>query len=155
MTQAVTFETFPPSDLAEWIGESRRQYVSERVAAGDSPAEAEANADSSLERHFPGGTPAVGQLAGRLLVSGQVIGHLWIGIAGSDIRRWWVWDVMIADGFRGRGYGRQAMLLAESLARAEGASTIGLNVFGHNEVARNLYSSLGYRETAIQMRKDL
>jgi ribosomal protein S18 acetylase RimI-like enzyme len=62
---------------------------------------------------------------------------------------------MIDEEFRGLGHGRQAMLLAEELARSEGASTIGLNVFGHNQVARSLYSSLGFRETSVQMRKDL
>jgi predicted GNAT family acetyltransferase len=30
-----------------------------------------------------------------------------------------------------------------------------LNVFGGNEVARNLYRSLGYEELAALMRKDL
>ena len=62
---------------------------------------------------------------------------------------------MIDEEFRGRGYGREAMLLAEQLARREGALTLGLNVFGHNQVARTLYSSLGYEETAVQMRKAL
>jgi predicted GNAT family acetyltransferase len=41
------------------------------------------------------------------------------------------------------------------LARANGARTIGLNVFGRNTVARNLYASLGYEESAVVMRKDL
>jgi ribosomal protein S18 acetylase RimI-like enzyme len=63
--------------------------------------------------------------------------------------------VKVEEEFRGQGYGRQAMLLAETLAREEGALTLGLNVFGHNQVARGLYSSLGYHETAVQMRKTL
>jgi ribosomal protein S18 acetylase RimI-like enzyme len=60
---------------------------------------------------------------------------------------------MIDTQFRGQGFGRQAMRLAETLAGREGAVTIGLNVLGHNQVARALYESLGYTETAIQMRK--
>jgi ribosomal protein S18 acetylase RimI-like enzyme len=32
---------------------------------------------------------------------------------------------------------------------------VELNVFGGNDVARNLYRSLGYVETSIQMGKDL
>jgi ribosomal protein S18 acetylase RimI-like enzyme len=47
------------------------------------------------------------------------------------------------------------MLLAEELARTQGATSIGLNVFAHNVVARELYSSLGYTETSVQMRKGL
>jgi ribosomal protein S18 acetylase RimI-like enzyme len=66
-----------------------------------------------------------------------------------------VWDVAIEPEFRGRGFGRAAMELADRLARANGARTIGLNVFGRNTVARNLYASLGYEESAVVMRKDL
>jgi ribosomal protein S18 acetylase RimI-like enzyme len=155
MALAITFEPFPPSALGEWIKKTVVQYIDERVAAGDSLAEAESNANSSIERLFPNGSPAPGQLVGRLERSKQIVGYLWIGLATSDPERWWVWDVEIDEEFRGRGYGREAMLLAEQLARREGALTIGLNVFGHNQVARNLYSSLGYEETAVQMRKAL
>ena len=155
MAQAIKFEPFPPSALSEWLKETLVQYIAERVAAGDSLAEAEVNANSSIQRLFPNGSPAHGQLVGRLVSSKQIIGYLWIGMATADPERWWVWDVMIDEELRGKGYGRQAMLLAEQLARREGALTIGLNVFGHNQVARNLYLSLGYEETAIQMRKVL
>ena len=47
------------------------------------------------------------------------------------------------------------MLLAEHQARAHGATQLGLNVFGHNTVARQLYDSMGYELTAINMRKQL
>ena len=47
------------------------------------------------------------------------------------------------------------MELAEAEARAEGATEIGLNVFGHNHVARKLYDSMGYTATAIRMKKNL
>ena len=155
MTEALTLEPFPPDALSTWIEETSLQYIDERVAAGDSLAEAEANAKASNERLFPGGLPAPGQLVGRLVSSGQVIGYLWIGPAGTDPERWWVWDVKVDDRYRGQGYGRQAMLLAESLARENGALTLGLNVFGHNQIARALYSSLGYEESAVHMRKNL
>lgn len=39
------------------------------------------------------------------------------------------------------------MLLAE--ARRRGFARLGLNVFRGNEVARNLYRSLGYSEAAV------
>jgi GNAT superfamily N-acetyltransferase len=155
MTEAITFEPFHGPALNEWIEKTRTQYIDERVQAGDSFAEAEANAIASIERLSPNGSPAPGQLIGRLVSTKGAIGYLWIGMARSDPERWWVWDVMIEEELRGRGCGRQAMLLAEELARREGALTIGLNVFGHNQAARTLYSSLGYQETSVQMRKAL
>ena len=63
--------------------------------------------------------------------------------------------MVIDEEFRGRGLGRKAMVLAEELARAHGAVTIGLNVVAHNRVARDLYTSLGYEDTSVQMRKTL
>lgn len=48
------------SDLATWIVRSRADYIDERVAAGDTLAEATANADASFERAFPGGSPRTG-----------------------------------------------------------------------------------------------
>ncbi len=62
---------------------------------------------------------------------------------------------MIDPAHRGRGLGRAAMVLAEEAARSQGASELGLNVFGPNTVARRLYESLGYETTAVNMRKPL
>jgi ribosomal protein S18 acetylase RimI-like enzyme len=151
----LTFEPFDPTGLADWLVDLRTRYIEERVAAGDSPTEAEANADNSLARLLPGGVPTPGQHIGRVMCGGEPVGTLWIGPYGDDPQRWWVWDVAIDEEQRGRGHGRRAMLLAETLARQGGASTIGLNVFSSNPVAHRLYTSLGYQPTSVQMRKDL
>jgi ribosomal protein S18 acetylase RimI-like enzyme len=73
----------------------------------------------------------------------------------GEPEHWWVFDIEIHEQFRGRGLGRLAMRQAEDVARAEGAKTLGLNVFGNNTVARRLYESLDYTEIAVQMRKPL
>ncbi len=70
-------------------------------------------------------------------------------------RRAFVYDLEIVPERRGHGLGRGAMLLAEAEARARGLDTIELNVFGGNGVARGLYRSLGYRETAVTMTKEI
>jgi ribosomal protein S18 acetylase RimI-like enzyme len=155
MDEQVTFEVFDPPAFNEWLARSESQYIGERVAAGDTPDEATANADASIRSTFPDRLPAPGQLAGFLVWDGRRIGELWVGQSGPDPQRWWVWDIRVDEVFRGRGLGRESMLLAEELARANGAVSIGLNVFAHNTVARNLYTSLGYRETSVQMRKDI
>jgi ribosomal protein S18 acetylase RimI-like enzyme len=67
----------------------------------------------------------------------------------------WVYDVEVDDAFRGRGYGRDAMLLAEAEARSRGMRSLGLNVHGSNTISRSLYASLGYQVTAQQMKKTL
>ena len=149
------FEPFDRPELAEWLVRTKSEYILERVASGDTPDEARANAEASLQRTFPEGSPGPGQLAGRLVWGGRRIGELWVGQFGSDPERWWVWDVRVDEPFRGRGLGHHAMLLAEELARTNGAVSIGLNVFAHNTVTRNLYTSLGYGESSVQMRKQV
>ncbi len=154
MTDA-TFDPLADADLASWLAQTQQTYVTERVASGDTLAEATANANANMERLFPGGRPAPGQLVGRVVCDGGPVGELWVGPAGNDPQRWWVWNIEVDEGHRGKGYGRKAMLLAEQLARTNGATTLGLNVFGHNHVARSLYTSLGYAESSVQMRKAL
>lgn len=151
----VTFEEFDAAELATWLERTRGPYIDERVAAGDTVAEATANAEQSMERTFPGGKPARGQLSGWVSYEGARVGELWVGPYGDDPSRWWVWNIEIDEPHRGKGLGRKTMLLAEELARSHGATTIGLNVFAHNQVARGLYTSLGYDETSVQMRKAL
>jgi len=83
----------------------------------------------------------------------EVVGFLWIAPQSEGSDAWWVFDIAVEENHRGAGYGRAAMQLAEKAAAEHGASTLGLNVFGYNTVARGLYDSLGYETTAVQMRK--
>lgn len=151
----VAFQQFDASELGEWLARTRAGYISERVAAGDTLAEAAANADEVVARTFPGGTPVPGQLVGKVVHDGVAVGEFWIGPFGEDPKRWWVWDIVIDEERRGQGFGRKTMLLIEQMAVANGAESVGLNVFAHNAVARGLYQSLGYEETSLQMRKTL
>jgi ribosomal protein S18 acetylase RimI-like enzyme len=144
------------ADLAEYLAHGRDHYVGERVRAGDEPATAASRADEDYARAFPGGRPAAGHLVFRVERDGEKVGMLWIGPRPDRPGdRWWVWNISIDEAFRGQGIGRRTMLLAEAEARAAGAAELGLNVFGHNEVAIGLYRSLGYEVTAMQMRKPI
>jgi ribosomal protein S18 acetylase RimI-like enzyme len=141
--------------LAAWLADQSAGYIEELIASGLSPSEAEDSAARTLGRLFPDGQPVAGQIVGALVDDGRPVGTLWVGPMGKDPQRWWVWDIAIDVDHRGRGLGRAGMLVAEARARAGGATSIGLNVFGHNAVARSLYSSLGYEESSVQMRKAL
>lgn len=88
--------------------------------------------------------------------TGERVGVLWLAERELHDRTvLWIYNVEIDERLRGRGLGRQTMMLAEDEARARGIERIELNVFGGNEAARNLYRSLGYDELAVQMGKDL
>jgi ribosomal protein S18 acetylase RimI-like enzyme len=67
----------------------------------------------------------------------------------------WIYDIEIVRERRGEGYGRRLLRAVEQLAAERGATTIGLNVFGGNAVARGLYESCGFEVSSLQMRKAL
>jgi GNAT superfamily N-acetyltransferase len=146
-----------PEEFSEFIDGDVERYVEERVRAGDRPEVARRIALEQSEALFPVGTPAAGQLLFQVLNDdGTAVGTLWIGPRDADYAQaFWVWDVRIEEAFQGKGYGRAAMELAEVEARARGATELGLNVFGHNQVARQLYESMGYVATSIRMNKNL
>jgi GNAT superfamily N-acetyltransferase len=144
-------------ELSDFIEGDVERYAEERVRSGERPDVARRIAREQSNALFPDGTPADGQLLFRVLDDdGTAVGTLWIGPQHADQPgAFWVWDVQIEEAHRGKGHGRAAMELAEAEARSRGASELGLNVFGHNQVARQLYESMGYAAMAIRMKKNL
>ncbi|WP_018351240.1 GNAT family N-acetyltransferase [Longispora albida] len=59
----------------------------------------------------------------------------------------YVFGVTSSPAHRGKGYGRAAMLAGERASVEAGDTVLGLNVFGSNAVAQNLYTKLGYVAT--------
>ncbi|WP_211315634.1 GNAT family N-acetyltransferase [Rathayibacter caricis] len=153
---SVSLAPFPSSDLAAWMEVQRASYVADRLRAGDDAAAAERNADASHDRVFPEGRLAPGHDVLRILDDGVPVGVIWVGPHPQELEGVaWIWDVEVDEPFRGHGFGRAAMLLAEEHALARGYRALALNVFGFNTTARGLYESLGYETTAVQMRKEL
>ena len=152
----LSLRAMEPSELGSWLDRLGREYLEDRVGAGEERERAQAGLARDRADFFPGEAPAPGQHVFCLLEDGRVVGSLWIGtMPGRPPDQWWVWSVEIEAPFRGRGLGRAAMGLAEERARQGGARRLGLNVFGANTVARALYESLGYETTELQMSKTL
>jgi ribosomal protein S18 acetylase RimI-like enzyme len=133
-----------------------REYAADHVAAGNwSEDESLQRATDQFNDLLPDGTETDGQeLYTALDADGNAIGLLWLDPHGRPGGAW-IYDIEVSAEHRGKGYGRALLQAGEDEARRLGVSSIGLNVFGHNDVARSLYESAGYRPTAIQMRKDL
>jgi ribosomal protein S18 acetylase RimI-like enzyme len=142
------FRLLRPEELHAFLATERALYVAERVAAGEDPAAAAANAERSEQEAFPHGRPAPGHTVFAIEDAGAVVGHLWVGPAPHDPRQWWVYAIDVDEAHRRRGLGRAAMGHAEEVAREAGATAIGLNVFTGNHAAQRLYRSLGYEVTA-------
>ncbi len=82
----------------------------------------------------------------------EKVGALWLAI---EPRGGFVYDLLVFEPYRRRGYAEQAMTLAEEVARGKGVEKISLHVFGDNLGARRLYTKLGYSETNVIMSKSL
>jgi len=141
------------TDLDTYREEGTRSYIEELIRSGMPEDRAQANAESTMADSFADGVPIGGNEVFDVVDGDEVVGLLWLGPQSPGT--WYVMDIEIREEFRGRGYGRATMLLAEDVARGHGATHLGLNVFGHNPNARALYESLGYETQAVRMRKPL
>ncbi|GAB2887619.1 hypothetical protein GCM10022245_23550 [Streptomyces mayteni] len=153
----VTLRPLVARHFSAWLERSRAEYAKDLVALGQTSEDAYRHADESMARSFPSGIPTPEHVVFDVVDdAGVAVGYLWIGPDRSDdAGAWWIWDIVIDADKRGRGLGRMAMLLGEEYARAQGAHTLGLSVFGFNTGARGLYESLGYETTSVKMRKKL
>ena len=142
-------------DEYDWfIARGTAFYVEDMVRAGVDRDVAQAKADRDLPLLLPDGLATPGHSMFAIEDGGRFAGYLWLcdrdGELGHSL---FVYAVEIDAEFRGRGLGRAAMVFAEDEARRLGIAKVALNVFGGNEVARGLYLSLGYTETAVHMEK--
>lgn len=144
-------------EFGSYRRESEAGYARDMEQNGGLPAaEAKAKAARDMESTLGSGLNSPGQSIYVVEDAGRRVGVLWIGEREpGGHRTLFVYDVEIEKRFRGRGLGRAAMELGEEEARRRGIDRIELNVFGGNEVARNLYRSLDYREAFVTMVKSL
>jgi ribosomal protein S18 acetylase RimI-like enzyme len=145
-------------EYADWLAKTKEGYVRSMVdEAGVAADVAREKADRDHDALLTAGLATPDHFIFAVEAGGEVVGSLWLAArGGGDLgASMFVYSVAVDETHRGRGYGRDAMRLAEEEARARGFDSVTLNVFGGNEVARGLYTSLGYREQAVFMRKDL
>ena len=140
-------------EYAAWDEAHRAEYERGLVAfAGMTPKAARAKVDHDLPAVLPTGLATEGTRIWAVEEDGRKVGTVFVGVRGGDC---WLYDITIDAAERGRGYGRAAMVALEDEVRALGHESVTLNVWGGNAVARGLYTSLGYVEQSVHMRKDV
>ncbi len=128
----------------------------ESKAFGLDAAEARSRAAAAFERLIPNGRLAA-SAAQRIYVierDSVSVGVIWFELR-NDNRDAYVYDLIIWPEYRRLGYGRQVLLIMETLLREWGVGSVILSVFSHNTVARLLYESLGYSSRSNLMMKKL
>lgn len=88
--------------------------------------------------------------------TGDVVGYIWLHIApGEGPKKAFIYDLIIFEKFRKRGYGRAALVALEEYAKEKGIASISLHVFAHNAAALSLYRKMGYEVTSMNMTKNI
>jgi ribosomal protein S18 acetylase RimI-like enzyme len=142
-----------------WQQQEIRDYAADKVKAGTwRPDDAIERSRDAFLTLLPDGVRSEGQYLYTLEdeAAGRKVGVIWFAVrAGEGKPSAFIYDIVVDEAERGRGYGRQAMLALEDKVRALGLDTIGLHVFGHSTIARDLYLKVGYEITDYVMVKKL
>jgi RimJ/RimL family protein N-acetyltransferase len=154
----VRLEPLSEADYAAWLAQSIDGYAAEKVRAGNWAAErARARAEEEFRQLLPGGltTPGNHLFSIEDAGSGTKVGIVWLAIRDAARGRAFIYDFLIHEQYRRRGYGLAALRALDGVARGLGMQEIGLHVFGHNHAARALYEKAGYEVTNVSMARKL
>ena len=135
-------------EFAAWLPVLREDYAQDLIRDyGMSADQAKARAVAEIDGRRPAGHSVF-----VIEVDGDTVGHLWLVERHDAFEPTLVvYDVDVDEPYRGRGYGRAAMDFTEEEARRRGLARIALHVGARNDVARNLYRSLGFEENEVAM----
>jgi RimJ/RimL family protein N-acetyltransferase len=136
-----------------------RDYAADKVRAGAwSQADAEGRAARDVDGLLPEGPATQGQFLYSVRDDSMdaEVGTVWFALRNSGVgRSVWIYDIIIYENFRRKGYASRTLELVEDRARELGARSIELHVFVHNHAARALYEKMNYNETSITMAKQV
>jgi ribosomal protein S18 acetylase RimI-like enzyme len=144
--QQQVFEKFLETEI--------RDYAAEHVRNGNWPEE------GSLERSrkefaelLPDGIHSQNQYVWSIVddANGN-IGALWVQVKEGKA---FIFDFVIDETFRGKGFGKQALAAMDEKLRSMDVESVGLHVFGDNVNAQELYKKMGFQITGMHMRKVL
>lgn len=133
------------------------EFAADNVRAGYwSESEALEKSREGYEKLLPKGLQTENHYLYTLYGADEAVGMIWIRAdLQSPLKNGFIFELYVDEKFRGKGYGKQAMWLIEEKARQLGLKSLGLHVFAVNNVARNLYESVGYEVSSLNMTKKL
>ena len=146
------------SEFQAYLQTAVREYAEEHVRAGNwHPADALEKSEKEFQKILPNGPATPDQYL--YMIEDETpakVGLIWLAAMNQGAQRCaFIYDFMIYESFRRKGYGQQALLAVEEKVKVLGLDTISLHVFGHNQAAIALYEKAGYEITNINMSKKL
>jgi ribosomal protein S18 acetylase RimI-like enzyme len=150
----LNLEPIQQEDFERFLEQEIRCYAEDHVRNGNwSPDGALERSRREFERHLPEGIHSRDQHLYSIIANpGRKIGVLWVQVKD---RQAFIFDFVIDEAYRGKGYGKQALSAMEEKLQSMNAESVELHVFGDNFAAQELYKKAGFQITDIHMRKSL
>ena len=147
------------SDFQSYLENAVHDYAQEHITAGNwHPSEAMQKAEQEIRKLLPDGPASKDQFLYSIVDEklGVKVGMVWFAIQDREsMPKAFIYDFLIFEELRRRGYGTQALSAVEEKVKELGVDTISLHVFAHNQAARGLYEKTGFNITDIMMSKKL
>jgi GNAT superfamily N-acetyltransferase len=137
-------EPMGEEEFDEFHARMAGDYAVELVSAGMTDEAADTRSREQLAELIRAGIESPGQQFFTAWVDESRVGHLWLN---TDRPMAFVYDIVVREDQRRRGYGEAIMNAGALWCREQGHFAVGLNVFAHNPGARALYDRLGYEVT--------
>ena len=151
----VTLKKMNKESFRKYIKSAIEDYANEKVASGNwEKEEAIHLSKESFTNLLPEEEETEFNYLFSIFNAQQIVGMIWIAQGSpNNTEKGFIYDFIIFEEYRGRGFGKEAMKALEGIAKGLGMGKIGLHVFGHNKIAQGLYEKMGYKITNISMEK--
>lgn len=150
----VKLELMLKEDFDRFLETEIREYAADHVRNGNWPAEGSLERSrKEFEELLPDGVQTKDQYVWSIIDDANTnIGALWVQVKE---RKAFIFDFVVDETFRGKGFGKQALAAMDEKLRSMGVESVGLHVFGDNVNAQELYKKMGFEITGMHMRKVL
>ena len=146
-------EPLQQDDFERFLERGIREYAEDHVRNGNWPAEdALERSRKEFEHYLPEGIHSKDQYLWSIQNGDDKIGVLWVQVRDSKA---FIFNFVIDEEFRGKGFGKQALVALDEKLKSLNVESVALHVFGDNVNAQELYKKMGFKTVSINMKKDL
>lgn len=148
----VKLEPLQQKDFDGFLEREIQTYAEDHVRNGNWPSEgAIERSRKEFEQYLLDGIHTQDQYLWSIVnEEHNKIGVLWVQIKEGKA---FIFDFVIDEAFRGKGYGKQSLQAMDDKLRSIGAESVALHVFGDNTSAQELYKKAGFEITGMHMKK--